>query len=69
MKDSGREFQVEGNKNKGPRTETSLQSQECLKKKKTERKPVGVKHDKEMGKSWEPGTRLITPSRDFILVE
>ena len=33
MKDGGREFQVEGNKNKGPRTETSLQSQECLKKK------------------------------------
>lgn len=43
MKDSGREFQVEGNKNKGPRTETSLQSQECLKKnqKKNRKKTCG----------------------------
>ena len=60
MKDSDRDFQVEGDKNKILGTEPSLQAQECL---KTERKPMWMKPDKEMGKSSELRTRFF-----FLLV-
>ena len=66
MKDSDREFQVEGDKNKILGTEPSLQAWECLENRK---KTYVDEAWHGIGKSSELRTRFIRLSRYFILVE